>query len=338
MPRITITDIARHAGVSTGAVSYALNDRPGVSDETRARILRIAAALGWEPSQAARALSGAKSETIGLVLARAPETLGFESFYMQFVAGIEQVLTERSYGLLLQVVPDVEAEMQAHRRWRAARRVDGIIVVDPREDDPRLPPLAGRGLLPAVVVGAPEFAGDVTSVWTDDAAAMRESVRHLVAEGHTRIARVSGTEGFGHTTLRDRAFVDETERGGARGTIVRADFTPESGAAATRTLLTGDEPVTAIVFENDVMALAGLGVAHELGVRVPQELSLVAWDDSPLCQAAFPQLTALSHDVTSYGAHVARRLFDRMAGAEPRSFRDSTPRLRVRGTTGPAPR
>ncbi|WP_402466464.1 LacI family DNA-binding transcriptional regulator [Isoptericola aurantiacus] len=337
MARITIADIARRAEVSTGAVSYALNDRPGVSATTRERILAIAAEMGWQPSQAARSLSGARAETIGLILARAPETLGFESFYMQFVAGIEQVLSERSYGLLLQVVPDVAAEVAAHRRWRAARRVDGVVVVDPRTDDPRLPLLLGADALPAVVVGDPGLAGGATAVWTDDGTALRECVRYLVGLGHRRIGRVSGTEEFGHTHIRDLAFDDETRSHGVVSRSERADFTPEAGAAAARALLTAADPVTAIVFDNDVMALAGLGVAHELGVRVPQDLSLVAWDDSPLCEAAFPQLTALSHDVTSYGAHVARRLFDRMEGAPAASFLDATPVLRVRGSTGPAP-
>jgi DNA-binding LacI/PurR family transcriptional regulator len=337
MARITISDIARRAGVSTGAVSYALNDRPGVSAQTRERILAIAAELGWQPSQAARALSGARSETIGLILARAPETLGIESFYMQFVAGIEQVLSEHSYGLLLQVVSDTDEEIVAHRRWRAARRVDGVVVVDPRDSDPRLPLLTGPDALPAVVVGDPSLAGGVTSVWTDDGAALRECVRYLSGLGHRRIGRVSGTEAFGHTHIRDVAFADEVEATGRVGVVQRAEFTPETGAAATRALLTGPDPVTAIVFDNDVMALAGLGVVHELGLRVPQDVSLVAWDDSPLCEAAFPRLTALSHDVISYGAHVARRLFDRMAGAEPASYLDATPVLRVRGSTGPAP-
>lgn len=337
MPRITIADIARRAGVSTGAVSYALNDRPGVSDETRARILGVAAELGWVPSQAARALSGARVETIGLVLARAPETLGFESFYMQFIAGIEQVLTERSYGLLLQVVPDIDAETQAHRRWHAARRVDGVIVVDPRKDDPRLAALSERDALPAVVVGDPEFAGNLPAVYTDDAAALRECVRYLAGLGHRRIGRVSGTEGFGHTTIRDLAFESEAASVGVVAQVARADFSPDAGAAATRSLLEADDPVTAVVYDNDVMAFAGLGAAHELGVRVPEDVSLVAWDDSPLCRAAYPQLTALSHDVTSYGAHVARRLFERMAGAEARPYRDSTPTLTVRGSTGPPP-
>lgn len=333
MARITIADIARRAGVSTGAVSYALNDRPGVSEETRARIVKIAAELGWAPSSAARSLSGARTETIGLVLARDPSTLGVESFYMQFIAGIESELSGRGYALLLQVVPDLDAELRTHRHWQAARRVDGVVVTDPRRDDPRVARFQEKGALPAVVVGDPTLAGTLTCVWTDDAAAVRESVRYLHAMGHRRIGRVAGIEGYGHTMIRDRAFVEETEALGVDGVIARSDYTAVEGAGATRALLTSGDAPSAIVYDNDVMALAGMGTASELGVRVPDELSIVAWDDSPLCEAAFPRLSALSHDVFRYGAHVARRLFDRMAGAEPGAFLDSTPTLRTRGTT-----
>lgn len=335
MARITIADIARRAGVSTGAVSYALNGRPGVSEATRDRILAIAAELGWAPSSAARSLSGARTETVGLVLARDPETLGFESFYMQFVAGIESVLTERDYGLLLQVAPDLDAEVRTYRKWRAARRVDGIVVVDPRLDDPRIAVLSVPDALPAVVVGDPGLAEGFTTVWTDDAAAMRESVRYLHGLGHREVARVAGSEGFGHTWIRDEAFRSETAALGMHGQLRSTDYTPEQGALATRDLLGADPRPTAVVYDNDVMALSGLGVAAELGLKVPGDLSLIAWDDSPLCQATFPQLTSLSHDVFAYGAHVARRLFDRMAGEPVGGFHDSTPQLRVRGTTGP---
>ncbi|MFK4837365.1 LacI family DNA-binding transcriptional regulator [Microbacterium sp. ZW T2_14] len=337
MQRITIADIAREAGVSTGAVSYALNGRAGVSDETRRRILEIARNLGWEPSQAARSLSGAGAEAIGMVLARSPETLGFESFFMQFIAGIEQVISQRSFALLLQVVPDIEAEMRTYRRWRAAGRVDGVLVVDARENDPRLPLFTEDDSLPAVFVGNPEFATGVTSVWTDDAAAVQETVRYLTALGHRRIGRVSGNASFGHVHIRDIAFAEEVAARGGQSVISRADFTPEQGAAATRRLLTAPEPVTAILFDNDVMALAGLSATQELGVRVPHDVSLVAWNGSPLCDAAFPPLTTLSHDVTAFGAHAARRLLDRIDGAAPESFPDTAPVLRVRGSTGPSP-
>ncbi|MCF4120218.1 LacI family transcriptional regulator [Antribacter sp. KLBMP9083] len=334
MTRITIADIARRAGVSTGAVSYALNGRPGVSEATRERILGIATELGWAPSSAARSLSGARTETVGLVLARDPSTLGFESFYMQFVAGIESELAARDYGLLLQVAPDLEAELRTYRKWRAARRVDGIVTVDPRVDDPRVAMLAEDGALPTVVVGDPSLARGLTNVWTDDAAATRESLRHLRGLGHRDVARVSGVRSFGHTWIRDQAFREESARLGVRARVLPTDYSPDQGAAATRALLADDPAPTAIVYDNDVMALAGLGVAASMGLRVPGDLSIVAWDDSPLCRATFPQLTALSHDVVGFGAHVARRLFDRMAGVLGGSFLDSTPTLRLRGTTG----
>ncbi|SDR88091.1 DNA-binding transcriptional regulator, LacI/PurR family [Paraoerskovia marina] len=335
MRRITIADIAREAGVSTGAVSYALNGRPGVSEETRARVVAVANQLGWEPSSAARSLSGAPTQTVGLVLARHPSTLGVESFYMQFIAGIESEFAPRSYALLLQVVPDLEAELETYRRWRAARRVDGVVLVDPRQDDPRIEVLSRPDALPAVVVGDSSLAGDLPNVWTDDAAAVRESVRYLYAAGHRRIARVGGLQELGHTHIRDVAFREEVESLGIEGPLERTDYTTGSGADATRRLLTSVDRPTAVVYDNDVMALAAMGVAAELGVRVPEDLSIIAWDDSPLCQATYPPLSALSHDVTSFGAHVARRLFDRIDGVRGGSFLDSTPTLRPRGTTSP---
>ena len=105
---------------------------------------------------------------------------------------------------------------------------------------------------------------------------------------------------------------------------------------ATREALAASERPTALIYDNDVMAVAGLTVAMEQGLSVPADLSIIAWDDSVLCEHTFPKLTALSHDVVAFGAHAARRLFDVVAGAEPQAFLDSTPHLIVRGSTGPA--
>src|SRR5689334_5762179 len=138
MRRTTIADIARAAGVSKGAVSYALNGRPGVSDATRRRILKIAAEVGWHPSSAARALSDGRAGVLGLVVDRPARTLGIESFFMQLISGIEATLSASSVGLLLQVTEDQANEMDAYRRWWGQRRVDGVIIVDLRQDDPRI--------------------------------------------------------------------------------------------------------------------------------------------------------------------------------------------------------
>ena len=123
MKRPTITDIAREAGVSKGAVSYALNGRPGVSEATRHRITEIARELGWSPSSTARALSGGRAGAIGLVLGRS-DVLGAEPFLAALLEGIER-------ELLLQVVPGVDAELALYRRWRGERRVDGVLLAGP---------------------------------------------------------------------------------------------------------------------------------------------------------------------------------------------------------------
>lgn len=335
--RVTINDIAQRAGVSISAVSFALNGRKGVSDATRARVLKVADEMGWAPSSAARSLAEARTDTVGLVLARDPYNLGVESFYMRFFAGLELELSTRRFGLLLQVVPEAEAELATLAKWRSSRSVDGVVLVDLHVDDPRIPLSTQPGAPPTVVVGDPSVAGGLTSVWTDDAASVRSAVEYLAGLGHRRIARVAGLDALAHTAIRDAAFLDETDRRGIDGLLVRTDYTPTQGAEGTRALLTSDDPPTAFVYDNDVMAVAGLTVAHELGLRVPDDVSMIAWDDSVLCEHTYPTLTALSHDVVAFGAHVARRLLAAIDGEPAGAFLDSTPSLVVRGSTGPAP-
>jgi DNA-binding LacI/PurR family transcriptional regulator len=334
--RVTINEIARRSGVSKGAVSYALNNRPGVSAETRARILAVADQLGWAPNRTARLLSGSRTDTFGLVLARDPRTLASEPFYMEFVAGLESVLSTRSYALLLQVCADLDSELETYRKWSSERRVDAVVVVDVRVADPRLPLLTGLEL-PAVFVGDPSVTDSFTTIWTDDTTAMDAAVAYLASLGHVRIARVSGIDDLSHVQIRDRAFLAAADAYGATGRIHVADFSAEGGRAATRALLAGEARPTAIMFDNDLMAVAALSTLSELGVRVPGELSVLAWDDSALCEITHPQLSAMSHDVMGLGAHVASRLFDLLEGAAPAAHLDSTPRLLVRGSTAGPP-
>lgn len=336
--RVTISDIAARSGVSIGAVSFALNGRKGVSEKTRQRVLEVADELGWAPASAARSLAGASADTIGMVLARDPANFGVESFYMRFLAGVESVLSEHSVGLLLQVVPSADREPATIDKWRKTRQVDGILLVDLTIDDPRVALSAQPGALPAVVVGDPSVASGLTSVWTDDATAMREAVAQLAQLGHRRIAHVCGLASLAHTRIRSEAFVAAMAERGLDAIVARTDYTMQAGADVTRDALQGPNPPTAFIYDNDVMAVAGLSVATELGVSVPDAVSMIAWDDSVLCEHTLPPLTALSHDIVAFGAHVARRLFDVIAGAEPAAFLDSTPTLHPRGSTGPAPR
>ena len=341
MSRVTINDIARRSGVSKGAVSYALNGRPGVSDATRRRILDVADQLGWAPNRTARLLSGSRTDSFGLILGRDPRTLASEPFYMEFVAGMEAELGSRAYALLLQVCPDMDSELATYRKWSSERRVDAAVVMDLRVDDPRLAVLRELDL-PAVFVGDPSVTDGFTTVWTDDASAMDEAVAYLAGLGHTRLARVTGLGDLSHVRIRNAAFLAATERhvvGGRRveGRIIAADFSAEAGRTATRALVEGPDRPTAILFDNDLMAVSALSALAEAGVAVPEQVSVLAWDDSPLCEITHPRLSAMSHNVMSFGAHVGRRLFALIDGAPPAAYLDSTPSLLVRGSTAPPP-
>lgn len=335
MKRPTIADVARRAGVSKGAVSYALNGQPGVSEATRRRILAIADEIGFSPSSAARALSGATAKAVGLTLCRPARILGIEPFFMELISGVEAELSARSYALTLQVVTDPEAEIAVYRRWWAERRVDGVLVCDLRTDDRRVPALEELQL-PAVVIGGPGHTGGLASVWSDDAAALAETVEYLVALGHRRIARVGGLPALLHTEIRNRAFTDVCRRLGLDdASTVWSDYTGEEGARATRRLLSSARRPTAVIYDNDVMAIAGLSVAQEMGLAVPGDLSIVAWDDSPLCQLVHPPLTALGRDIPAYGAHAARHLLAVIAGEQVSGLQDETAHLTPRGSTAP---
>ncbi|MGM1061711.1 LacI family DNA-binding transcriptional regulator [Saccharothrix sp. Mg75] len=331
--KATIKDVAALAGVSPSAVTIALHDKPGVSASTRERILEAARELGWRPNLAASSLAGRAVHTVGLVIARPARMLGLEPFYMEFISGIESVLGRRSCSLLLRLVEGDE-EVEVHREWWQGGRVNGCILVDLRVDDPRVAALAGIGL-PAVVVGHPSLAGPFTSVWTDDAAAVAEAVRYLAALGHRRVARVSGPVELGHSAIRTRAFTEVSRELGLDARTVVADFSADQGSRACRNLLLAADRPTAIVFDNDVMAVAALGVAAEFGLSVPGDLSLLAWDDSQLCQLTRPTLSAMRHDVFSFGAQAAGTLFDVMAGVTPPVHRAHVPSLVPRGSTAP---
>jgi DNA-binding LacI/PurR family transcriptional regulator len=335
--RPTIEDIARYAGVSKGAVSFALNGRPGVSEQTRQRILRIAEELNWYPHSAARALGGARADVVGLVLARPARTLGVEAFFAQVVSGLQVGLSVRSVALQLLIVPDTDAEIAVYRRWSSEHRVDGVVLVDARPRDPRLPELARLGL-PAVLIGGPVRNTPVATVWVDDRAAMLSIVEYLAALGHRRIAHVAGAAEFQHTQRRMRALRDAAGRLGLTGSASHnTDFSDTQGAAITRRLLSSQVRPTAIVYDNDVMAVAGLGVAAEMGVAVPGELAVVAFDDSQLAQLVHPSLTALSRDTSALGSTAAELLLELLDGgpAARRDVQAPTPVLTVRESTAP---
>ncbi|MFD3663030.1 LacI family DNA-binding transcriptional regulator [Streptomyces sp. NPDC058659] len=335
MKRPTMTDIARRAGVSKVAVSYALNGQPGVSETTRASIKSIAEELGWRPNSAARALTGGRAQAVGLVVRRPARTLGVEPFFMEFISGVETVLAERSYALMLQMVADQEQEIEVCRRWWGERRVDGVFLMDLQTDDGRIQAVQDIGL-PAVAIGPPDVSGALPAIWSDDAESVHEIVRYLATLGHRRIARVAGPADLAHTAVRDAALRDACRDAGLPpATVIHTDYTGDEGARAARALLIAPERPTAIVFDNDIMAVAALSVAQELNLTIPVDLSVVAWDESPLTQVVRPTLSAVTRDIPAYGAHSATALLAVINGEEVGDIREGHARFTPRASTCP---
>lgn len=272
----------------------------------------------------------------GLVLTDGPGDGPLTPFYRDLLAGVEEHLDPRGASMLLVTAEDRAAELALYRRWAHLRLVDAVVVTDLIDGDDRAQVCATAGLPVVLLGGDPVWGLPVVDDY-DNGAAMRVAVEHLIGLGHRRIGRVSGPERFLHSRARSSAFRRALDERGLTGVLAEGDYGAASGAAATRALLGDPEPPTAIVYDNDVMAVAGLTVAAELGLRVPDDLSLLAWDDSDQCRLARPALSVVSRDVHDLGAATAAALLDTAAGRRTRPGRAAQVRVVARESTGPAP-
>jgi DNA-binding LacI/PurR family transcriptional regulator len=252
---------------------------------------------------------------------------------MEFIAGAELELATQSVALTIQLVRDVEEEIAVYRRWWGEHRVDGVLMVDLRVDDPRVEELVRLGL-PAVIVGGPLKNREIPAVWHDEGKVVTEAVQYLAAIGHSRIAHVTGVGEFVHTTQRTAAFEQAVRMLGLEGQIVETDYSAESGGRATRRLLSSPRRPTAIVFDSDLLAVTGLGVAQQMGLTVPDDVSIVGWDDSLISQVVHPPLTAITRDIEAYGSAATRHLLAAIAGERVGDLETERGELTTRGSTG----
>jgi DNA-binding LacI/PurR family transcriptional regulator len=336
--RPTIRDVARAAGVSKGTVSFALNGRPGVAENTRRRIVDAARALGWTPSHQGRALSVSRAFAVGLILARPPELLGADPFFPAFIAGVERTLSDRGQALVLQVIPDSPEEEEAgYRRLAEANRVDGVFLLDLRVDDRRIALLRELGM-PGVTIARPDVPSNLPALLVDDRPGIIAVTRHLVELGHRRIAHVAGPGRFLHGSVRRRAWEQVLTEAGLPTTLVaEADFSATGGAQATRALLDADDRPTAIVYANDLMAIAGLSVALEYGIAVPEQLSITGFDNTELAGYVSPPLTSVRTDPYLWGRKAATALLDLIEGESVDDVAVPPTQLVIRASTAPAP-
>ncbi|WP_313662840.1 substrate-binding domain-containing protein [Cellulosimicrobium cellulans] len=272
----------------------------------------------------------------GLVQHRSRDSHDLNPFFAHLVAGMEESL-EVARGVVLVVFEEHGAgELEVYERWAQAGLVDTVVLTNLGEADGRVERCLRLGL--RVVVLGPEPVPGVSCLVVDEQSAVRKAVEHLAGLGHRRVARVRGPLDLRHTAVRARCFHEELGAAGMVGAVLQGDYSTASGEAATATLIGRADPPTAIVYDNDLMAIGGLRALERAGVRTPEDVTLLAWDDSPYCQLARPALSAVSRDVRALGATLGELVVSAAGHGEPSVVQVREVQVVHRGTSGAPPR
>jgi DNA-binding LacI/PurR family transcriptional regulator len=333
---VTIVDVAARAGVAISTASVALNDRPGVSDSTRQRIRDIADELGFIPSVRGKSLSARRAFALGLVVQRDTAVLESDPFFGAFLGGVESVLNGRDYALVLQMATESSDALKRYRRLAADRRVDGVFLLEIQADDPRVP-LLQELHLPAVGTN-PLDGFPFPSVRQDHAAGIASVVNYLIGVGHTRIAHVTGAPSFIHTQQREAAWRESLLAAGLEpGPALPGDFTFEGGRRAADQLLGIADRPTAVICANDLTAIGLMTRVQELGLSVPDDVSVAGYDGIELGSYLRPTLTTVRTAPAEIGAEAARLLLDAIDGKDVSDVDIAAAAPLLRESTGPAP-
>ena len=328
MAEATIRDVARRAQVSVASVSRVLNRLDNVSEETRERVAEAVRELGYVPHAGARSLSLARTNAIGVVL---PDFHG--EFFSEIVRGMDREASRRGYMLLLSNVHS--GSEQSANAMRAMRgRVDGLIVLAPHLSEEELA-AALPGGTPAVLINTRDTVGGHPGVRLDNPAGARAVAEHLVALGHKRIVHIAGASGNIEAQERADAFRSAIEaRDGVSVELVQGDFSEESGEAAIEALLRSGQQFDAVFAANDMMAIGALQALRKAGLRVPEDVAVVGFDDVPL--ARHLGLTTVRVRIAELGERALDRLVSVLAGAQDSNGQElHMPELVIRSTTDP---
>lgn len=334
----TIDDIARLAHVSPATVSKVVNNRPYVSAATRARIERVIAETGFVPSQRARGLSQRRSFILGLLIPYTSDQLFADPHLLELMRGIEAEANLHDYNLLLSTARAPVDAASACVRLLRSDIIDGAIVVETLDIQPFTEAMRQQSS-PWVMIGYDE-THTVPTVHADDYGGALAATHHLIALGHRRIGVIGSVPrpfAVDERLRGIRAALDAIQQPLDEHLIAVGDFSIESGEQAGRLLLSHPTRPTAIFAMNDRMALGVIRAATELGLRVPQELSVIGFDDIALATLFSPPLTTVRQPGFAMGRAAAHLLFTLLNGKESSTSAAIPTELIIRGTTATAP-
>ncbi len=334
--KLTITDIAHLAGVSKKTVSRVINEAPYVHKKTRARVEAIITEHSYEPDPQARGLASRRSFLVGMIHDN-PNSQYVENIHL----GILDALAGRGYELVIRPCDRRSPTFLADMRGFVERlRLFGVVLIPSVSEDDRLAKLLESADCPYVRVSCAPVDTPAHLVLTHDRHGAAAAARRLAQLGHQRIAYISGPPLFRSSHERREGFIAGLAEYGlelVKELTLLGAYTYESGLARGRELLGRRERPTAIFAGNDEMASGVYGAAHELGVRIPEDLSIIGFDDAPIATRMWPTMTSVRLPVREMGRAAAEKLLAKPKADAKTPATEFTPTLIERQSTAAAP-
>ncbi len=321
MPRATINQVAEAAGVGRSTVSRVLNGSLSVSPEARTAVEQAIKQLNYAPSRAARSLAMKHAHAIGLIIPEELDRFFGDSFFAEVMTGITSRLNESDYVLNLLVATGA-SDGAAERKVASFVRnggVDGVLIVSHHIGDAFLDEIVAA--TPTVFAGRPEpydSASGVFLVDADNEQGAKRAVEHLISVGRRSIATIAGPQNM--VAARDRldGYNKALQAAGLEPAIVvEGDYSAASGASAAAELVASGVSFDGLFVANDLMAIAAIAVLRDAGLRIPEDVAVVGFDDAPIAAKANPALTTIRQPSREQGSLMADILLSKLAGEEP---------------------
>lgn len=335
---VTIKDVAKRAGVSPSTVSRVISNHPRISAATAAKVRRVMEEIGYHPNLAAKSLVLKTTKTIGLILPRPAEELFLNMFFSEFIRGIVSKATRDGYDVLMTSGASEREEVEAIKRLVKGKRVDGIVLLSSRKDDPVVAYLH-KEQFPFILIGRSMEYPEILSIDNDNEQAAYDATRHLIELGHERIGFVSGPPNLvvsydrlaGYKRALAESNVPERSEW-----IVEGEFLQESGYRAMSYIMGIPERPTALVVIDDLVAYGVLRGLSELGFRVPEDISLISFNNIAISALTTPPLSSIDIGIYQMGYTATQALIRKMVSERDYSERIIIPhRIVLRESTRP---
>lgn len=313
MPDLTLEDIATTAGVSRSTVSRVVNGHPSVREDVRKRVLEVIQSTGYHPHAAARTLASQRSWTIGLVLPHSVSFFFTDPYYPHLTKGIAQACNQSDYTLALFLVGTKEDEEKIFPRVSRKGLLDGVLVQSGHHGDQGIIGHLVDAKMPLVIIGRPFRSDNVSYIDIDNINAASNAVSHLIRLGRQRIGTITGPANSTVGIDRKQGYMKAlTERGRRvdETLISEGDFTEAGGYYAMQKLLPANPD--AVFAASDVMAIGAMRAAREAGLRIPDDIAFIGFDDLPIATLSDIQLTTVRQPVVQFGTKGVEMLIDQI--------------------------